>query len=169
MWNIVELWWWDVECITHFTLHHSTSNIDHLWHYSKPHHIPRHTIIPHHITPSPLAAHYSTLQYHWYRPHMHRTTSVSHCILFYITFHIKPHSMYSTPHFRSHHILATLCITPHFTQHSGTAFHLLHNRIIPPHLTVITPNSTSHYHVSHNWHSMPHRTVRHHHILHRTT
>ena len=162
-----------MECITHFTLHHSTSNIDHLWHYSKPHNIPRHTIISHHIT------HYISHQHGSQHTiplcnttdigHiMQRTTSVSHCILFHITFHITPHSMYSTPHFRSHRILATLCITPHFTQHRGTAFHLLHNHIIPPHLTVITPNSTFHYHVSHNWHSMPHHTV-HHHILHPTT
>ena len=34
------------------------------------------------------------------------------------------------------------------------SLHILHNCIIPPHLTVITPNSTSHYHVLHN---IPHQ------------
>ena len=87
----------------------------------------------------------------------------------HFTFPIALHSMYSMPHFRSH-VLATLCvaprITPHFTQVSCTAFHILHNSIIPPHLTMITPNSTYHYHVSHN---IPHHTSVHHHILHPTT
>ena len=100
--------------------------------------------------------------------HSYASCHISHCIPFYITFHIMPHSMYSTPHFRPHHILATLCIAPpHLTQHSTasciTAFHL----------TVTTPKSTSHYHVSHN---VPHHTSVHHilnpttyHISHNTT
>ena len=80
--------------------------------------------------------------------------------------HYVPHSMHSTPHFRSHHKW------PHYAHHrrhhchriSQAAPHVLHNCVIPPHLTVITPNSTSHYHVSRN---IPH--VRIPHILHPTT
>lgn len=57
----------------HFTLHHhvphqtlTMSDVD-----SKPHHTPRHTIIPiaHFIHTAPLAAHYSILQYHHARIH----------------------------------------------------------------------------------------------------
>ena len=158
MWNI-ELWWWDDECQCntlslhlaprhiippHFTLHHLTISTSHG-------HIPRHTIIPHHIAHFISHQHLSLFHlaipylksHHWYRPH-YASCHISHCIPFYITFHITPHSMYSTPHLRSRHILATLCITPpHLPSH-----HILHNIvaphsascIIPPHLTVITPN-----------------------------
>ena len=89
---------------------------------------------------------------------------MSHCTPFHVTYHIRPHAMYSTAHFRSHHILDILCIAPpHLTSHHifkthCTPFHMLlhilYNCIISPHLTVITPNSTSHYHVLHN---IPHQ------------
>ena len=105
-----------------------------------------------------------------YRSHYATATSRTP---FHITFHIMPHALYSTPHFRSR-ILATLCIVPpHLASH-----HILHHIalhftcrstscIIPsPHLTMITPNCTSHYHVSHN---VPHHTSVHHHILCPTT
>ena len=100
---------------------------------------------------------------------MHHTTSrtAPHFIL--LTYHITPHpchtpcsghTIYWSQSFivhrtttSSHHI--TQLIAPHFTCFVSC--------IIPPHL--ITPNSTSHYHVSHN---IPHHTV-HHHILHPTT
>ena len=125
----------------HFTLHHQT-----------PCHIPRHTIIPPRITyfisHQHLSQHtgYSTLQYISATVMHHATSRIAS----HFTFYIMPHSMYSTPHFRPHHILATLCIAPpYLTQHSTasciTAFHL----------TVTTPKSTSHYHVSHN---VPHIT-----------
>ena len=82
---------------------------------------------------------------------MHHTTGVSHCTPFHIT---------DVPHkatFRSHHWPHHLCVAPpHLAPH-----HILHNIaphftcstscIIPPHLTVIAPNSTSHYHVSHQY------------------
>ena len=142
---------------TIFTLHHSTSNtISDII----PNH-PRHTIIPHgithfishqhlsqhtiplcntilfHITPAPLAAHYSTLQYHI----SNRTVSATLCITQHlalhpishqVTFHITPHSMFP-PHFISHHILDTLCVAPpHLASHhilhiAGTAFYMHHS------------------------------------------
>ena len=113
VWNIVELWWWDVvECITHRTSsHHFTSNtISDI--------IPNTT--PFHLTPSFLTI--SHISYHTstssplcntifqiapYRPH-YASHHISHCTPFHIMFHITPHSMYTTPLFRSHHILATL-------------------------------------------------------------
>ena len=49
---------------------------------------------------------------------------------------------------------------------SQAAPHVLHNCIVPSHQTVVTPSSTSHYHVSHNF---PHHTSVHHHFLHPTT
>ena len=104
--KIVELWWWDEECITHRTSsHHSTFYIasfhikHHLWHYSKPHHIPRQTI-PHHLTHFISHQHlYSILQYY-----------ISNCT-----------------------VSATLCITPHVALHPisryiphKATFHVLH-------------------------------------------
>ena len=127
---------------------------------------------PRHITPAPLF-HFAI---RYFKSHhighiMHCTL---HCTPFHITFHIMPHSIYSTPHFRLHYILA---IVMHRTSTSRTtdttlhrisqaAPHVLHNCIVPSHQTVVTPSSTSHYHVSHNF---PHHTSVHHHILHRTT
>ena len=91
---------------------------------------------------------------------------------FTLTYHITSHSMHSTPQFQ---------ITPYighiiYASHHHISHHILHNIAshftcspsctIPPHLTVITPNSTSHYHVSHN---IPHHGSVHHHFLHPTT
>ena len=103
---------------------------------------------------------------------MNHTTNISHAAPHFtlLTYHITPHSMYSTPHqfpitpyvgriiyaslYRiSHHILHN--IAPHFTCSPSC--------IIPPHLTVITPNSTSHCHVPHN---IPHHRSVHHHLPH---
>ena len=161
VWFDVNLWWWDVACITrchcishlitlppHFTLHHSTSNaVSGI--------IPNHTIIPHHITPTPLAQ-YSTLQYHISKlPHVSATVMhpvAPHLALHPILhmYHITPHAMYSMPHFRSRRIvLATLCIAPHFASHFTqhcTAFH--HNWP----WSYPIPNPTTMFH------NIPHRT-----------
>ena len=96
-----------------------------------------------------------------YLPH-YASHHISHCTPFHNMYQITPHSMYFTPHFRSRHILATSCASHHISHHIAfyTTLHC-----IPPHLTVITPDSTSHYHVSHN---IPHHTV-HYPILHPTT
>ena len=105
---------------------------------------------------------------------MHHTTS---CIALNLTSSYVPHNttflvlhatFQITPYIG--HIMHTTTsrITPHFT-HCTTfhmPLHILHSCIIPPHLTVIAPNSTSHYHVSHN---IPHHTSVHHHFLHPTT
>jgi len=134
------------------TTPHSTSD-----HHSSPYHISYHT-----NTSIPFCN--TIFQIALYRPH-YAAHHMSHCTPFHITYHVRPHSMYSTAHFRSHHILAILCIAPpHLTSHHifktqrCTEFHMplhiLHKCIIPPHLTVITPNSTSHYHVLHN---IPHQ------------
>ena len=182
---------WDVECIMHchcishhitlrpphFTLHHSTSSQLALF-QTTPHSTSHHSSPPRtfHITPAPLvAAHYSTLQYHI----SNRTTSATlwitpltsrigpHFTL--LTYHITPHSMYSTPqqfpitpyighiiyaslYHISHHILHN--IAPHFTCSPSS--------VIPPHLTVITPNAMFHitFHITdqytttyHIWHN----------------
>ena len=129
----------------------------HLRHYSKLHPIPRLAIIPH------LIAHFISHQH--LSQHTSNRTISRIAPISVTTYHITPRSMYSTPHFRSHHI--------GFTQHC-IAFRMLHflhkSCIIPPHLTVIAPNSTSHYHVSHNIHATshistpPHSTP--HHLLH---
>ena len=66
---------------------------------------------------------------------------------------------YASHHHISHH-------TTFYTTVSRTAFRILHQCMIRPHLTVITPSSTSQHHVSHN---IPHHTSVHHHILHPTT
>ena len=78
---------------------------------------------------------------------------VSHCIPHNATFQIISYIG---------HIIA-----PHHILHriSQAAPHVLHNCIIPPHQTVITPNSTSHCHVSHNipYHiSIPPHSTSHH-------
>ena len=149
----------------------------HLWHYSKPHHILRHTI-PHHLAhfmPHQHLSRHIPLQYHISNRTighiMHHTTDISHCTPFHftlLTYHI-------TPQFQIHHILATsfmrrttnmttsrptFCTTiaPHFTCSPPC--------IIPPHLTVITHNSASDYHVSRN---TPHHRSGHHYFLHPTT
>ena len=152
-------------CISHlvaslppqFTLHHATSNtISNI--------VPSHTT--YHVTPPSSVLAIS------HRVSYHTNTSRStlfhfaipcrfqiapyrlalHPIFTFLTYHITPHSMYSMPHFRSHHILATSHLASHFTQDIAPHFTCSTSCIIPPHLTVITPigNSTSHYHVSHN-------------------
>ena len=126
LWNIVELWWWDVECITHChcishlittTFYIASFHIKHhLWHYSKPHPIPRHTIIPHHIAHfishqhlsqhtsnsiSRIAPHFShsmchiTPRFMYSRDTMHRTTTVSHHTTS-VLHNIASHFTYST-------------------------------------------------------------------------
>ena len=173
MWNI-NLWWWDVECITrgrcishlitlppHFTLHHSTSNA--VWH-SKPHHIPsRQFLTISHIsyrtnTSRSTLFHFAIpyrFQISPYRPHY-----ASHPIFTFLTYHITPHSTYSTPHFRSHHILATSFIrTTFYTRHCTTLHmhHILHHSTTSlwpwahPHPTIPHPTPD---HFSHN---IPHR------------
>ena len=110
----------------HFTLHHTTSK----------------TIsdIPNRTTPSFLTISHQHLSQHTiplcstifqiapYRPR-YASHHISRCTPFQIAFHITPHSMYSTLHFRSHHILATLCLAP---LHLASG-HLLHT--IAPHFT----------------------------------
>ena len=188
--NVVwcEICWWRVVCITlHCPLYpaphyirvppHSTSNTDHLSHLfqTTPHSTPHHHSSPYrtfHITPAPLATLYSTLQYHKIISnrsatdicHMHRATSriASHFTLRSISDHTIYWPRYATLY--NCKISALWCDTTRHWFYSCTAS-VLHNCIIPPHLTVITPNSTSHYHVSHN---SPYRTSVHH-ILHPTT
>ena len=106
------------------TTPHSTS--DH--HFS-----PYHTF---HITPAPLAAHYSTLQYHI----SNRTISATLCItpltsriaphFTLLMYHITPHSMYSTPHqfqitpYIGHIYRTTTSRTPHFTCSTSDCDHI---------------------------------------------
>ena len=129
----------------YFTLHHSTSNTNI---------IPKHTTL--HVTPSFLTI--SLISY-YKRQHLsqhtiplfntilqitplisatlmhHATSRIASRFTFYITFHMI------TPHFRSHYIgHISGPHPPHLTQFSCTAFRILHNCIIPPHLTVITPS-----------------------------
>ena len=126
----------------HFTLHHSTSS-------QTPPLALLFQTTPFHVTPSFLTISY--ISYHtstsrgtlfhfampYFKSHhighiVHHTTDVSHCTPFHITltYHITPHSMYSTPHrFQitgliiyashhhiSHHILHN--IAPHFFHHA---------------------------------------------------
>ena len=139
MWfDVTYCWPVVVRCGMYNTLPHLAHH--HIWRYSKPHHIPRHTIgsqSPYrtfHIAPTPLAAHYSTLQYHiGFKSHhighiMHHTISSRTAPHFHIpdvphnaTFHvlyISDHTIYWPHH---------LCIAPppHFTRYC-TAFHMLH-------------------------------------------
>ena len=94
---------------------------------------------------------------------MHHTSDISHCTPLHIT---------DVPHNATFHVLHDTSVSDHAiywthrTTTSRTTFYTTLHRIIPPHLTVITPNSTSHYHVSHN---IPHhRSVHHHFSLHPT-
>ena len=164
---------WDVECIMHchcishhitlrpphFTLHHSTSSQLALF-QTTPHSTSHHSSPPRtfHITPAPLvAAHYSTLQYHI----SNRTTSATLCItpltsrigphFTLLTYHITPHSMYSTPQqfpitpYIGHIIYASLYhISHHILHNIAPLFTCSPSCVIPPHLTVITPNAMFH-------------------------
>ena len=105
---------------------------------------------------------------------MHHSRHISHCgIPFYITFHITPHSMYSTPHLRSRHILATLCITPPHLTITDTTFYTT-DIVAAPH----SASASFHHIISlirHPIHipppcfNIPHHTSVHHHIIHPTT
>ena len=128
-----------------------------------------------HITPAPLAAAHRLFHFaighisnrpHYASWHGH----ISHCTPFHIT---------CVPHNATFHVLHDTSVSdhaiywPHRTTTSRTTFYTTLHRISHaphlasvPHLTVITPNSTSHNHVSH---SIPHHTSVHHHILHPTT
>ena len=120
---------------------------------------------PRHITPALLAAHYFTLQYHI----SNRTISATFCVAPHFTFYVPYNTPFHVLHATFQITLYIGHITTSRTTPHCTAFHRplhMHNCIIPPHLTVVTPNSTSHYHVSHN---IPHHTSVHHHILHHTT
>ena len=140
-----------MECITHghcishlvtlpphFTLHHSTSNA-----ISD---IPSHTTfqVSHTIISSHHIAHFISHQHlSQHTIPLCNTISVSnltisatlciaphrlalHPIFTFLTDHITPRSMYSTPHFRSRHILATSFIRTTFYTRHYTAFHILH-------------------------------------------
>ena len=114
--------------------------------------------------------------------HQHRSQhTIPLCITIFQTSPLISATLCITPHLALHPILhcvthkATFQITPYIGHmhrtttdiSHHTTFRILHNCIIPPrHLTVITPSSTSHYHVSRN---TPHHTAIHHHILHHTT
>ena len=137
----IELWWWDLNVSVtycHCGISHLVTSFHHILHciiWPSPRHTATFHVTPSFLTISPISYHTSTSRstlfhfaipylksHHWYRQH-YASRHISHCIPFYITFHITPHSMYSTPHLRSRHILATLCITPphltitpHFTQ-----------------------------------------------------
>ena len=173
----------DVECITHcishlvtsrpphFTLHYSTSNaaISGI--------IPNHTTF--HVTPFLTISHIS-----------YRTSTSSPLCIPYLKSHIlatlcitsltsrtAPHfHITDVPHnatsvsdhtiYWPHH----LCITPPATSRTTDIFFF---NDIAPHFTCspscissTTPNSTPHYHVSHN---IPHHRSGHHHFLHPTT
>ena len=130
-----------MECITHghcishlvtlpphFTLHHSTSNA-----ISD---IPSHTTFQ--VTPSSVLT-ISHISYHTntsrstlfhfaipYRFQISPHRLALHPIFTFLTDHITPRSMYSTPHFRSRHILATSFIRTTFYTRHYTAFHILH-------------------------------------------
>ena len=153
-------------------------------------HIESTGIIPNHttfhvttfLTTSHISYHTSTSSrstlFHFAIP-SNRTTSATLCItpltsrigphFTLLTYHITPHSMYSTPqqfpitpyighiiyaslYHISHHILHN--IAPHFTCSPSC--------VIPPHLTVITPNAMFHitFHITdqytttyHIWHN----------------
>ena len=126
-------------------------------------HSTSHHFLPYHalnIAPAPLAAHYSTLQYHISNrtmsatlcitpltsriaPHytlltchimghiMHHATDISHCTPFHVT---DVPQMYSRPH-SDHTILPHLCIASHCHISHHTTLHSISHA---PHLTVIT-------------------------------
>ena len=166
-WNI-ELGWWDVgNVLTHWPLHlaphhirnhHILHRIPHqtptVWQNSKPNHIPRHTIIPHHITfhitPLSLVRHLSQhtiplcntiFQILTYRPHYgshHWPLGIApHLTL--LTYHIMPHS--------DHTILATF-------MHRTTFCTTLHRISYAPHLA-------SFHHIWLWSHQIPHPTPFH--------
>ena len=124
--KIVELWWSNVEWISHRTSsHHSTTFYiasfhikHHLSHYSKPHHIPRQTI-PHHITYFISHQHlYSILQYY-----------ISNCTV--------SATLCSTPHVAMHPI-------SHYIPHKATC-HALHGTF----QIIYWPYCALHHHISH--------------------
>ena len=136
-----------ITSLTFQTTPHSTSH-----HHSSPYRVSYHTTIPHHIT---------HISYHTIIPH-HITHFILHHSSPYHTFHITPSffsvsrvayhwhrhlSQHVIPlwqchwHFISHHILATLCITPpHLTLHP-ISYYVPHNATFHvPHATFeITP------------------------------
>ena len=130
---------------------------------------------PRHITPALLAAHYSTLQYHISNRTISATLCVTSCVAPHFTFyvphvpctprHISDYTIY-WPHYASHYHISHHTTTLHCI--SQAAPHVLHNCIIPPHLTVVTPNSTSHYHVDITFH-IAHQYTTTRDILHPTT
>ena len=120
MWNVLH-----IAIASRTSSHHSTTSVLHciIPHQtltisdadSKPHHIPRHTTIPHHIT------HFIS--------HQHRSQhtiplcitifqtspliSATLCITPHLALHPILHYVHITPHFRSHHILATFASHHH--------------------------------------------------------
>ena len=131
--------------ISHISYHTSTARST-LFHFALPYFKPR----------------------HWYRPHC-ASRHISHCIPFYITFHI-------TPHFRSHHILATFASHHHRHLASHHLSHLAQHHIhyhVSRRVTAHTlPHSTSHnvhipchtpysasFHITQRSHSMPQPTL----------
>ena len=176
-----------MECITHcHCISHLITSFHHILHCIIPHQRPFLTFqtAPHpHSSPYHTSTSRSTL-FHFALPYfkshrighiMHHTTSriapyfTSSCVPHNTTLHVL-HATFHIPPYIGHimHRPTTSRITPHFTH--CTAFHMplhiLHSCIIPPHLTVITPSYTSHYHISHN---ISHHISVHHHILHPTT
>ena len=148
-------------CISHIIPHQTLTVSD-----SKPHHIPRHTIIPHHITHFVSHQHLShtaiPLRNTIFKSHhighiMHHTTSRIAPHLTLVMYNIMPHSMYSMLHsdhtkYWPHHlcIAPPYLVAPHFTDtRRCTAFHMLHSlhHSTTVGLTVITSigNSASHY------------------------
>ena len=139
--------------------------------------LPLHTTV--HIAPSyHISTSRSTLFHFaipYFKPHhighnVHHATDISHCTPFHITdvphdatFHVLDATLYIGHFNYAHHHISHH--TTFYTRHC-TALACSTSCIILPHLTVITPNSTSHCRVSHN---IPHHTSVHHHILHPTT
>ena len=107
---------------------------------------------------------------------MQHTTDISHCTPFHIAdvphnaTSVSDHTIYWPHHLciaPPHLAPLTLLIKKFKKKDTAPHFTCSPSCIIPPHLvTVITPNSTSHYHVSHN---IPHHRSVHHHFLHPTT
>ena len=137
------------------SLHHSTSNTisdiipNHTTFRVTPSFLSRSHISYHHR----LSQHTSTSQYHISNLTISAALCIAYCTPFHNMYHIPctprhisdhtiywPH--YATHHHVSHHAIYISDIAPHFTCSTSC--------IIPPHLTVIAPNSTSHYHVSNN-------------------
>ena len=170
-----------IKPLHHITAHHSTSRLHSTSHHAmhiatlkcklhaalshstqyKLHHTSHIAFQPSfRITPPCLNIWRRTIQH----PCNHSTLPYSPCTT--PSFHIAAHYSILLYYISNRIISATLCITTtsrialHFTQHCTALhmLHILHNCIIPPHLTVIPPNSTPHYHFSHN---IPQR----HHIL----